>query len=67
GYCSTHCAVKAIRLNPYPTFDEKCTGCWGCFNICPEGAIRTVVGLRGRYRAKVSSLSSFTDAKEMKG
>ena len=57
GYCSIHCAVDAICLNPYPTFDEKCTGCWGCFNICPEGAITTVVGLRGRYRAKVSSLN----------
>ena len=57
GFCSTHCAVEAIRLNPYPTFDEKCTGCWGCFNICPEGAIRTVVGTRGRYRAKVSFLN----------
>ena len=67
GYCSTHCAVKAIRLKPYPTFDEKCTGCWGCFNICPEGAIRTVVGLRGRYRAKVSYLNPFTSEKRMKG
>ena len=67
GYCMTHCAVEAIRLNPYPEFNEKCTGCWGCFNICPEGAIRTVVGSRGRYRAKVSCLSHFTGAKDMKG
>ena len=58
GCCGTYCAVKAITLNPYPTFDEKCTGCWGCFNVCPEGAINTIVGLKARYRTKVSTLMS---------
>ena len=56
GYCKEYCAADAITLNPYPAFDEKCTGCWGCFNICPEGAIKTIVGFKGRYRAKASSL-----------
>ena len=56
GYCEEYCAADAVTLNPYPSFDEKCTGCWGCFNICPEGAIKTIVGFKGRYRAKASSL-----------
>ena len=57
GFCKTHCAVEAITLNPYPTFNANCTGCWGCFNVCPEGAIKTVVGTKGRYRAKVAYLN----------
>ena len=56
GYCRAYCAVKAITLNPYPIFDEKCTGCWGCFNVCPEGAIKTIVGFKARYSTKVSAL-----------
>lgn len=58
GYCSTYCAVEAITLNPYPIFDKKCTGCWGCFNICPEGAIKTILGSKGRYRNKVAYLAN---------
>ena len=57
GFCKTYCAVEAITLNPYPTFHENCTGCWGCFNICPEGAIKTIVGTKGRYRTKVDYLN----------
>jgi ferredoxin len=57
GCCAANCGVRAITLNPYPTFDEKCTGCWGCFNLCPEGAIKTtIVGFKGRYRKKVDAL-----------
>lgn len=58
GYCRTYCAVEAINLNPYPLFDKKCIGCWGCFNICPEGAIKTIVGSKGRYRSKAAYLNN---------
>jgi ferredoxin/flavodoxin len=52
GLCEARCAAGAITLTPYPTFNTSCDGCWGCYNICPTGAIATVVGTLGRYRAK---------------
>ena len=49
GWCEENCAAGAIALDPYPTFSRLCDGCWGCFNICPTGAISTIVGTHGRY------------------
>lgn len=58
GWCEHNCAAGAIALGPYPTFSRHCDGCWGCFNICPTGAISTIVGTRGRYRAQGSPPAS---------
>jgi ferredoxin len=52
GQCAERCAAGAISLAPYPTFSNSCDGCWGCFNVCPTGAISTIVGTRGRYTSK---------------
>jgi NAD-dependent dihydropyrimidine dehydrogenase PreA subunit len=52
GQCAERCAAGAISLAPYPTFSNSCDGCWGCFNVCPNGAISTIVGTQGRYNAE---------------
>jgi Fe-S-cluster-containing hydrogenase component 2 len=51
GLCRDLCAAHAIQLDPYPVFSSRCNGCWGCYNICPAGAIRASAGTAGRYRA----------------
>lgn len=44
--CEKGCPYAAIKLDPYPIFDEKkCYGCWSCFNHCPQQAIYT-----GKFR-----------------
>jgi len=55
GWCAENCSAGAIDLTPYPTFSKGCDGCWGCFNICPTGAISTIVGTGGRYTSKCTS------------
>jgi ferredoxin/flavodoxin len=56
GMCQKYCGSNAILLNPYPQFSSACTGCWGCYNICPESAISTFIGIRGRYTARTEYL-----------
>jgi MinD superfamily P-loop ATPase len=58
GRCQKYCASNAITLNPYPQFSSACTGCWGCYNICPEAAIATFTGTRGRYTSRVAYLDA---------
>jgi ferredoxin/flavodoxin len=42
GICKSVCGYSAIELSPYPVFDqEKCYGCWACYNKCPQKAIYT--------------------------
>ncbi len=42
GICEKVCPYSAVTLDPLPKFDmNKCYGCWGCFNKCPEKAIYT--------------------------
>lgn len=42
GICKKKCPYDAVELHPKPIFDEeKCNGCWACFNHCPELAIYT--------------------------
>jgi len=42
GRCKKVCPYGAISLEPKPVFDEeKCEGCWACFNQCPTRAIYT--------------------------
>ncbi len=49
--CALSCAARSISLRPYPVFSNRCLGCWGCYNICPNEAINTVfTGGRGRYK-----------------
>ncbi len=49
--CALSCAARAISLQPYPVFSNRCVGCWACYNLCPAEAITTVVtGSRGRYK-----------------
>jgi len=60
GICQKYCASHAISLNPYPQFSSACTGCWGCYNICPEAAISTFTGTRGRYTSRTEYLDSTT-------
>jgi len=48
GKCQKGCPYKAIRLDPFPNFDESlCYGCWACYNRCPVQAIYTKK-LRGK-------------------
>ena len=37
--CMHECPVGAIKMNPYPSFNDRCIGCWACVNICPTDAI----------------------------
>jgi MinD superfamily P-loop ATPase len=64
GICKKYCASHAISLNPYPQFSSACTGCWGCYNICPEGAISTFTGTRGRYTSRAAYLDATTAGNE---
>ena len=49
GICRSVCGYSAIELSPYPVFDqEKCYGCWACYNRCPFKAIYTKK-FRGRW------------------
>ncbi len=41
--CVEVCPVGAVRLDPFPVFDDSCVGCWACFNNCPYSAIRSSV------------------------
>lgn len=42
GICANGCPYNAIKLDPYPIFDEKlCYGCWYCYNHCPTQSIQT--------------------------
>ncbi len=50
GTCVEGCPVGAIRLDPYPVFNDECIGCWACFNNCPYSAIlSTACGTRSYY------------------
>jgi formate hydrogenlyase subunit 6/NADH:ubiquinone oxidoreductase subunit I len=60
GMCQKYCGSNAITLNPYPVFNDACIGCWGCYNICPEEAIFTFTGIRGRYTSRTKYLDSVT-------
>jgi ferredoxin len=53
GKCERICGYKAVMLNPNPVFDQqKCYGCWACFNNCPTKAIYTeqIRGI-GQYKS----------------
>lgn len=42
GTCVTVCPVDCLTRpdkDAIPTVGPDCTGCWACFNHCPEGAI----------------------------
>ncbi|MHA1251470.1 MAG: 4Fe-4S binding protein, partial [Candidatus Helarchaeota archaeon] len=41
GDCEKICPADAIKLDPYPKISKKCTGCCGCINLCPNGALYT--------------------------
>lgn len=42
GTCKRGCPYDAITLAPYPVFDqERCFGCWRCYNRCPSHSIST--------------------------
>lgn len=42
GICAKGCPCGAITLDPLPVFDMKrCSGCWFCYNHCPEKAVYT--------------------------
>ncbi len=58
GICQKSCPYNAIGLDPKPIFDEdKCYGCWACFNRCPTKAIYTskIRGV-GHYRGPTAEL-----------
>ena len=42
GICKKKCPYGTVKLNPRPIFDEdKCYGCWACYNHCPKLVIYT--------------------------
>lgn len=42
GICVIGCPYEAINLSSEVTFaEDKCYGCWSCFNHCPQMAIYT--------------------------
>jgi ferredoxin/flavodoxin len=42
GLCERSCSYDAIELSPTPRFnEERCMGCFSCYNHCPVGAIST--------------------------
>ena len=50
GLCERNCPYGAIKLDPYPVFDNsKCSYCWSCYNLCPQKAISTTYFKKSRY------------------
>jgi ferredoxin/flavodoxin len=42
GICEKLCPYGALTMQPKPVFDQnKCYGCWSCYNHCPHKAIYT--------------------------
>jgi ferredoxin/flavodoxin len=39
GICVEECPAEAIRMEPYPEFDENCFYCFNCVRLCPENAV----------------------------
>jgi flavodoxin/Pyruvate/2-oxoacid:ferredoxin oxidoreductase delta subunit len=58
GRCEKYCGSRAISLDPWPVFNDACCGCWGCYSICPEEAIATFLGTRGRYATRYAYLDA---------
>ena len=58
GLCKKYCGSRAISLDPWPEFSDACCGCWGCYSICPEEAITTFLGTRGRYATRFAYLDA---------
>ena len=58
GLCKKYCGSTAISLDPWPEFSDACCGCWGCYSICPEEAITTFLGTRGRYATRFAYLDA---------
>lgn len=58
GICKNVCPYEVIKLNPYPVFnEEKCFGCWSCFNHCPTKAIYTKkIYKKGHYPLPIDKL-----------
>ena len=43
GECELICGAAAIRLDPYPVFDDHlCVRCYACTEVCPAAAIDNV-------------------------
>jgi len=48
GTCPKGCPRGAITLSPYPTWNyERCIGCYCCYELCEQDAIR-LAGLFSR-------------------
>ena len=45
GICIEECPVNAVRLDPYPEFDQKCIDCFNCIRLCPEEAIASSISM----------------------
>ncbi len=45
-----------MRQNIEIVTNERCTGCAGCYNACPEGAIEMILSNEGFYRPIVDRL-----------
>jgi ferredoxin len=42
GTCEKVCPYGAVTLSPGPVWaEEKCFGCWACYNHCPKKAVYT--------------------------
>jgi flavodoxin/Pyruvate/2-oxoacid:ferredoxin oxidoreductase delta subunit len=64
GLCEKYCGSRAIVLDPWPVFSDACCGCWGCYSICPEEAITTFLGTRGRYATRSAYLDAAATGNE---
>lgn len=64
GLCEKYCGSRAISLDPWPVFSDACCGCWGCYSICPEEAITTFLGTRGRYATRSAYLDAAATGNE---
>jgi ferredoxin len=60
GTCQQVCLYAAIDSSLPPVFtDEKCRGCWACFNHCPQKAIFTgKVKGNGHYHQPAEALTA---------
>jgi ferredoxin/flavodoxin len=45
GVCEAECPAGAIKINPYPQFDQNCFDCFNCIRLCPEDAIEPAVDM----------------------
>lgn len=58
--CKQVCPVRAVTLDPLPSFNERCFSCFNCVRECPESAIvpgKPMAAIESMIRNKVETIA----------